>query len=240
MFSQFKLSGKIVGTIVVVLACHLRAQLLDHPAPHQSAGRGSLPRQSPPDRRHDEHHAGVVSDNLNTLYGERRTLQDLNQVPAVAAWSVAKRYAQDNELTFHMPVSQSAQSQQPARRFRASCPGEVSAGSLAEGVFRAGQRGRQGSDALRAADPPHPGLSGLPRRCPRAERDPFGYAKEGMKNRRSVWRLFGYRPHRAVDKDGELEFDCDLSAELFHPVGLRCSCVPGGAEVGGATAVEFG
>ena len=104
MFSQFKLSGKIVGTIVVVLACtSVLSFWITQRRINQQAGGGALPRQSPPDHRHDKHHAGMVFRKPGHA-DAKGNVTDINQVPAVAAWSVAQRYAQDNKFTFRIPA----------------------------------------------------------------------------------------------------------------------------------------
>ncbi len=102
MFSQIKLSGKIVGTIVVVLACtsvlsfwitqrriNQQAEEDFRDKVRQITGMTSTTRE-------------WFSDNLDTLVPNRE-FKDLNQVPVVAAWSVAQKYAQDNDMTFHTP-----------------------------------------------------------------------------------------------------------------------------------------
>ena len=102
MFSQFKLSGRIVGTIVVVLLftsvlsfwitqrrINRQAEEAFRDKVRQITGMASTTRE-------------WFSDNLDTLVPDRN-FKDLNQVPVVAAWRVAKLYAKDNDMTFHTP-----------------------------------------------------------------------------------------------------------------------------------------
>ena len=149
------------GTIVVVLACssvlsfwitqrriNQQAEEAFRDKVRQITGMASTTR-------------AWFSDNLDTLVPNRE-FKNLNQVPVVAAWRVAQKYAQDNDMTFHTPSLTPRNPKNLPDQFLAACAGKISAGPLAQGVFRTGQSGRQGGDARRAADPPHAGLSGLP------------------------------------------------------------------------------
>ena len=102
VFRHFKLSGKIVGTIVVVLAltsvlsCWITQRRINQQAEEsfrdkvrQITGMASSTRE-------------WFSGNLDTLVPNRE-FKDLNQVPVVAAWQVAKMYAKDNDMTFRTP-----------------------------------------------------------------------------------------------------------------------------------------
>ena len=116
VFSQIKLSGKIVGTIVVVLACtsvlsfwitqrriNQQAEEAFRDKVRQITGMASTTRE-------------WFSDNLDTLV-PNGSFKDLNQVPVVAAWRVAQEVCQRQRHDIPHALSQSPQSQEPAGRF---------------------------------------------------------------------------------------------------------------------------
>ena len=179
VFSQFKLSGKIVGTIVVVLACtsvlsfwitqrriNQQAEEAFRDKVRQITGMASTTRE-------------WFSDNLDTLVPNRE-FKDLNQVPVVAAWRVAKMYAKDNGMTFHTPsLSPRDPNDQPDDFERRALEKFQQEPSLKEFSERASVDGKE---VMRYAQPVR-----LTQDClvchgePLGEKGPFGYAKEGMK-----------------------------------------------------------
>jgi hypothetical protein len=102
VFSRVKLSGKIVGTIVVVLAVtslisfcitqrriNQQAEEAFRDKVRQITGMASTTQV-------------WFSDNIGTMVAGSN-FTNINQVPVVVAWSVAQRYARDNQMTFHTP-----------------------------------------------------------------------------------------------------------------------------------------
>ncbi|MGC2210723.1 MAG: methyl-accepting chemotaxis protein [Candidatus Korobacteraceae bacterium] len=180
MFSHFKLSGKIVGTIVVVLACtsvlsfwitqrriNQQAEEAFRDKVRQIVGMTSTMRE-------------WYCDNLKTLYGNGN-ITDLNQVPAVAAWSVAKRYAQDNKFTFRIPALNPRNPDNLPDDFEHRALQKFQQDfSLKEYSERSSVDGK---DTMRYAQPVR-----LTQDClvchgePAGQKDPLGFAKEGMKN----------------------------------------------------------
>jgi methyl-accepting chemotaxis protein len=180
VFSHFKLSGKIVGTIVVVLACtsvlsfwitqrriNQQAEEAFRDKVRQIVGMTSTMRE-------------WYCDNLKTLYGNGN-VTDLNQVPAVAAWSVAKRYAQDNKFTFRIPALNPRNPDNLPDDFERRALHKFQQDfSLKEYSERSSVDGK---DTMRYAQPVR-----LTQDClvchgePAGQKDPLGFAKEGMKN----------------------------------------------------------
>jgi len=102
MFSQLKLSGKIVGTIVIVLSItSLLSFWITQRRINQQAEEAFRDKV-----RQITGMAGATqgwfSDNLATLVPDKN-YRDLNQVPVVAAWRIAERYADKNDMTFRTP-----------------------------------------------------------------------------------------------------------------------------------------
>jgi len=179
VFSHFKLSGKIVGTIVVVLACtsvlsfwitqrriNQQAEEAFRDKVRQITGMASTTRE-------------WFSDNLDTLVPNRE-FKDLNQVPVVAAWRVAELYAKDNGMTFHTPSLSPRDPNDQADDFeRRALEKFQQEPSLKEFSERASVDGK---DVMRYAQPVR-----LTQDClvchgePLGAKGPFGYAKEGMK-----------------------------------------------------------
>src|SRR5580658_400170 len=102
MFSRLKLSGKIVGTIVVVLAVtSLISFWITQHRINQQAEEGF--------RDKVRQITGMAtatqlwfSSNLPTLVPDGK-FRDLSQVPVGAAWRVAQSYADNNAMTFRPP-----------------------------------------------------------------------------------------------------------------------------------------
>jgi len=102
MLNRLKLSAKIVGTIAVVLtiASLISFWITQHRINQQAedAFRDKV--------RQITGMAGTTqawfSDNLATLVPDKN-YRDLNQVPVVAAWRIAERYADKNNMTFRTP-----------------------------------------------------------------------------------------------------------------------------------------
>jgi methyl-accepting chemotaxis protein len=102
MISQMKLSGKIAGTVVVVLAA---ASIISFWVTQRRINRQA--EEAFRDKvRQITGMAGATqnwfSDNLRTLVPDGN-FKSLNQVPVVAAWSVAERYADGHGMKFRTP-----------------------------------------------------------------------------------------------------------------------------------------
>ena len=161
--------------------CHFADQFLDHPTPDQSARRKMLfaTRFARLPAWRARPRAG--SPTISVHWCRTASSRSLHQVPVVAAWSVAEEYADKNDMKFRTPSLQPAQPKKPAGRIRAPRPGDVSGGSLAQGIFRA--RVAQGTKrSMRYAQPVR-----ITQDClvchggPVGTKGPFGCAKEGMK-----------------------------------------------------------
>jgi len=179
MFNNFKLSGKIVGTIVIVLSVTslisfwITQRRINHQA--EDAFRDKV-RQI----------TGMASEtqlwfsaNLPTLVPDGK-YKDLSQVPVVAAWSVAEEYANKNQMTFHTPSLTPRDSKnQPDEFERRALESFQSDPALKEFSERESVGGKE---VMRYAKPVR-----LTQDClvchgsPVGEKGPFGYAKEGMK-----------------------------------------------------------
>jgi methyl-accepting chemotaxis protein len=179
VINRLKLSGKIVGTIVIVLACasvlsflitqrriNQQAEDAFRDKIRQITGMASTTRE-------------WLSDNLETLVPDR-SYKDLNQVPAVAAWRVAQRYAKDNDMTFHTPsLNPRNPKNQPDDFERRALEIFQRDPARKEYSERAAVNGKE---MMRYAQPIR-----LTQDClvchgdPAGQKGPFGWAKEGMK-----------------------------------------------------------
>jgi methyl-accepting chemotaxis protein len=180
VFTRLKLSGKIVGTIVVVLAftsvisfwitqrrINQQAEDAFRDKVRQITGMASTTQT-------------WFSDNLNTLVPDRK-FKDLNQVPVVAAWRVAQKYADNNGMAFRTPSLQPRRPANQADAFeRHALEMFQKDPSLKEYSERAAIDGKE---VMRYAQPVR-----LTQDClvchgePTGEKDLSGGGKEGMKN----------------------------------------------------------
>jgi methyl-accepting chemotaxis protein len=179
MFSRMKLTGKIVGSIVLTLVFtsavsfwitqrRVNAQAEDafRDKVRQITGMATATRS-------------WFSENIETLV-PNHNFKHLTQVPVVVAWSVAQLYAEKQHMTFHTPsLSPRDPKNQPdefERRAlelfqRDSSQTEYSERLVENGkdVMRYAQAVRLTQDCL------------LCHGDPAGTKDPFGYTKEGMK-----------------------------------------------------------
>jgi methyl-accepting chemotaxis protein len=174
-----KLSGKIVGAIVVVLVftsvisfwitqrrINQQAEEAFRDKVRQITGMASTTQ-------------AWFSDNLDTLVPDKK-YKSLNQVPVVAAWRVAQKYADKNSMTFHTPsLTPRNPKNQPDDFERRALEAFKSDSSLKEFSERAAVGDKE---VMRYAQPVR-----LTEDClvchgdPVGEKDPFGHTKEGMK-----------------------------------------------------------
>jgi methyl-accepting chemotaxis protein len=179
VFNQVKLSGKIVGTIVVVLVCtsvisfwitqrriNQQAEDAFRDKVRQITGMASTTRE-------------WFSDNIDLMV-PHSNFTDINQAPVVVAWSVAQRYAHSNQMTFHTPsLHPRNPKNQPDDFERRALELFQNDPSLKEYSERASVDGKE---VMRYAQPVRLTQDCL--RChgePAGEVGPFGAIKEGMK-----------------------------------------------------------
>jgi methyl-accepting chemotaxis protein len=119
------------------------------------------------------------SDNIDTLV-PGKSFKSLNQVPVVAAWSVARQYATSQDMEFHTPsLTPRNPKNQPDDFERHALETFQKDPSLKEFSER---RVEDGKSVMRYAQ-----AIRLTQDClfchgdPVGAKDPFGYAKEGMK-----------------------------------------------------------
>jgi methyl-accepting chemotaxis protein len=179
MFRHIRLSQKIVGTILLVLSVTSLAGFL--------ITQWRINRQAEESFRDKVRQiTGMAaaaqawdSDNLATLVPGGK-FKDLKQVPVVAAWSVAEFYAGKNGMVFHTPSlrprdpkNQPDDFERRALEMFQSDPAlkEFSEQQTVDGrkVMRYAQPVRLTPDCLLC----HGGPAGA--------KDPFGFAKEGMR-----------------------------------------------------------
>ena len=179
MFKHLKLSGKIVGTIVIVLTV---ASTISFWITQRRINRQA--EESFRDKvRQITGMAGATqlwfSDNLGTLVPGKE-YKDLKQVPVVAAWSIAEAYAERNGMKFHTPsLTPRDPKNQPDEFERRALEAFEKDPALKEFTER---QTVDGQDVMRYAQPIR-----LTADClvchgePMGQKGPFGYAKEGMK-----------------------------------------------------------
>lgn len=179
MFKRMKLTGKVAGTVVLVLAVAsiisfwVTQRRINSQA--EDAFRDKV-RQITGMTAADQR---WFSDNLATLVPDGK-FRSLKQVPVVAAWSVAEEYADKNGMRFRTPSL--------APRDPKNQPDDFERRALM--MFQAdptlkefSERQRVGDqEVMRYAQPVR-----ITQDClvchgdPVGEKGPFGYAKEGMK-----------------------------------------------------------
>jgi len=179
MFKHFKLSGKIVGMIVIVLAI---TSLISFSITQYRINRQA--EEAFRDKvRQITGMAGATqawfSDNLGSLVPDGN-FKDLHQVPVVAAWSVAQNYADKNSMTFHTPsLNPRNPKNQPDDFERRALEKFQSDPELKEFSER---QSVDNKEVMRYAQPVR-----LTQDCmvchggPAGQKGPFGYAKEGMR-----------------------------------------------------------
>ena len=179
MLKNLKLSGKIVGMIVIVLSVtSLISFWITQHRINQQAEEGFRDKVRQITGMATETQLWF-SSNLPTLVPDGK-FKDLNQVPVVAAWRVAEEYANKNQMTFHTPsLTPRNPKNQPDDFERRALEAFQSDPSLKEFTER---QMLGGKDVMRYAQPVR-----LTQDCltchgsPVGEKGPFGYAKEGMK-----------------------------------------------------------
>jgi methyl-accepting chemotaxis protein len=179
MFKNLKLSGKIVGTIVIVLSVTSLVSfwITQHRINRQAeeAFRDKV-RQI----------TGMATETQLWFSSKIPVLvpdgkfSDLSQVPVVAAWSVAQEYADKHQMTFRTPsLTPRNPKNQPDEFERRALMAFQSDPALKEFSER---QSVDGKEVMRYAQPVR-----LTQDClvchgdPVGEKGPFGYAKEGMK-----------------------------------------------------------
>ena len=179
MLGRLKLSGKIVGTIVIVLTItSLISFWITQRRINQQAEDAFRDKV-----RQITGMAGTTqawfSDNLVSFVPDQN-YRNLNQVPVVAAWRIAERYADKNNMTFRTP---SLTPRNPKNQ-----PDEFEGRALAmfqkdPALKEFSERQTVGDkEVMRYAQPIRLTLDCLV--ChgdPVGQKGPYGYAKEGMK-----------------------------------------------------------
>jgi methyl-accepting chemotaxis protein len=119
------------------------------------------------------------SANIDLMVPDKN-FKHLQQVPVVVAWSVAQQYAEGQKMTFHTPsLSPRDPKNQPDEFERRALENFQKDPSLTEYSER---RTENGEDVMRYAQAVRLTTDCL--QChgdPVGQKDPFGYAKEGMK-----------------------------------------------------------
>jgi methyl-accepting chemotaxis protein len=179
VFSKLKLSGKIVGTIVVVLVVTslISFWITEHRINQQAEeGFRDKVRQITGMATATQH---WFSSNLPTLVPDGK-FRDLSQVPVVAAWSVAQSYADQNAMTFRTPsLTPRNPKNQPDGFERRALEAFQKDPELREFSER---QSVDGKEVMRYAQPIR-----LTQDClvchgdPVGAKDPFGNVKEGMR-----------------------------------------------------------
>ena len=179
VFNRLKLSGKIVGTIVIVLVVtSLISFWITQRRINQQAEEAFRDKV-----RQITGMAGTTqawfSGNLDTLVPDHN-FRDLNQVPVVAAWRIAEMYADKNGMTFRTPsLSPRNPKNQPDEFERRALEMFQKDPELKEFSERQSVGNKE---VMRYAQPVR-----LTQDClvchgdPVGEKGPFGYAKEGMR-----------------------------------------------------------
>jgi len=179
MLRKMKLNGKIMGAIGLTLFLTSVASLwITQRRVNQQAEEAFRDKV-----RQITGMAGATrewfSDNIDTLV-PGKNFKTLNQVPVVVAWSVARQYATAQNMEFHTPaLTPRDPKNQPDEFERRALEAFQKDSSLKEFSER---QVADGKDVMRYAQAVR-----LTQDClschgdPVGAKDPFGYAKEGMK-----------------------------------------------------------
>ncbi len=179
MLRKMKLNGKILGAIALTLLLTSAVSFwITQRRVNQQAEEAFRDKV-----RQITGMAGATrawfSDNIETLV-PGKNFKTLNQVPVVAAWSVARQYASAQNMEFHTPsLTPRDPRNQPDEFERRALEAFQKDAALEEYSDRAVENGR---DVMRYAQ-----AIRLTEDCllchgdPVGAKDPFGYAKEGMK-----------------------------------------------------------
>ena len=179
MFNNMKLTAKIIGSVVITLAVtsaisfwitqhrvNDQAEEAFRDKVRQITGMAAATRT-------------WFSANIETLV-PNNDFKHLNQVPVVVAWSVAQQYAQQQGMSFKTPSLRPRDPKNQPDEFEHRALETFSKDSaLAEYSERKVENGK---DVMRYAQAVR-----LTQDCmlchgdPAGQKDPFGYAKEGMK-----------------------------------------------------------
>jgi methyl-accepting chemotaxis protein len=179
MFRNMKLTGKIIGFIVITLVVtsavsywitqrriNEQAEESFRDKIRQITGMTAAARS-------------WFSANIGTLV-PNNDFKSLNQVPVVAAWSIARQYAEQQGMSFKTPALHPRDPKnQPDDFDRRALEAFQADPSLKEYSER---KVENGQDVMYYAQPVR-----LTQDClfchgePAGQKDPFGYAKEGMK-----------------------------------------------------------
>jgi methyl-accepting chemotaxis protein len=179
MFGSMRLTGKIVGSIVVTLALTSTLSFWITERRINKQGEEAFRDKVRQITGMASETRGWFSDNIDTLVPDRN-FKHLNQVPVVVAWSVAQQYAKKEGMTFHTPsLSPRDPKNQPDEFERRALESFQKDPSLKEYTERMETNGK---DVMHYAQAVR-----LTQDClvchgdPVGQKDPFGYAKEGMK-----------------------------------------------------------
>jgi len=179
MFSRMKLTGKIIGSIVLVLVAtsaisfwitQARINKQEEEAfrnkMRQITGMASATKN-------------WFSANLNVMVPDK-DFKHIQQVPVVVAWSVAQAYVEKEGMKFRTPsLKPRDPKNQPSEFERRALEAFDKDSSLKEFSERTNESGQE---VMRFAEPVR-----ITEDClvchgfPIGEKDPFGYPKEGMK-----------------------------------------------------------
>jgi len=179
MFKKMKLNGKILGSIALtlVLTSAVSFWIMQRRVNQQAeeAFRDKV--------RQITGMAGATrvwfSDNIDTLV-PGKNFKTLNQVPVVVAWSVARQYATSQDMEFHTPSLTPRNPKNQADDFEHHALEAFQKDSALKEFSE--RRVEDGKDVMRYAQ-----AIRLTQDClfchgdPVGAKDPFGYAKEGMK-----------------------------------------------------------
>jgi methyl-accepting chemotaxis protein len=179
MLKKMKLSGKILGAIGLTLFLSSAGSFWNT----QRRVNQQAEEAFRDEVRQITGMAGATrswfSDNLDTLVPDKN-FKSLNQVPVVAAWSVARQYATPQKMEFHTPsLTPRDPRNQPDEFERRALESFQKDSSLKEYSERMVD---DGEDVMRYAQ-----AIRLTQDClschgdPAGTKDPFGYTKEGMK-----------------------------------------------------------
>ena len=179
MFKRTKLTGKIVGSVVITLAVtsaisfwvtqrriNQQAEDAFRDKVRQITGMAAATR-------------AWFSENLDTMV-PGKNFKTLNHAPVVVAWSVAQKYASAQNMQFHTPsLNPRDPKNQPDEFERRALEAFQKDPALREFSERQMENGK---GFMRYAQPVY-----LTQDCllchggPAGEKDPFGFTKEGMK-----------------------------------------------------------